>query len=107
MPLDPQSFAAALRLHRSRLGLTQPAMARLLDVSHEAVSKWERGVSTPAAITQEGALTRLKFARKTNPQPNKDASDAENTAGAGLKAKRMTRDAASSKPKQKTEKDSI
>ena len=64
MALDPKSFAAALKMHRDRLGLTQAEAATLLDVSHEAVSKWERGLSTPSAITQEGALSRLKFAKK-------------------------------------------
>lgn len=61
--LDGESFACALRLHRERLGLTQDQLATLLDMSHEWVSKCERGLSTPAAITQEGALERLKFAK--------------------------------------------
>lgn len=63
MALDPKSFAAALKMHRDRLSLTQAEAATLLGVSHEAVSKWERGLSTPSAITQEGALARLKFAK--------------------------------------------
>lgn len=53
------AFAEKLKAARERLGLTQAEAARLLDVSFEAVSKWERGLSTPAAITQEGALARL------------------------------------------------
>lgn len=53
------SFAEKLKAARERLGLTQAGAARLLDVSFEAVSKWERALSTPAAITQEGALARL------------------------------------------------
>ena len=64
MALDPKSFAAALKMHRDRLGLTQLALALALDVSAEAISKWERGLSAPAAIAQEGAIARLKRARK-------------------------------------------
>jgi len=56
------SFAEKLKAARERLGLTQAEAAALLDVSFEAVSKWERGLSTPAAITQEGALSRLSSA---------------------------------------------
>jgi len=55
-------FAEKLKAARERLGLTQTDAAALLDVSFEAVSKWERGLSTPAAIAQEGALARLSSA---------------------------------------------
>lgn len=55
-------FAEKLKAARERLGLTQTEAAALLDVSFEAVSKWERGLSTPAAIAQEGALARLSSA---------------------------------------------
>lgn len=54
------TFADQLRAERERLRLTQGELATLLDVSHEAVSKWEREISTPSMITQEGALNRLK-----------------------------------------------
>lgn len=53
------SFAEKLKADRKRLGLNQTESASLLGVSFEAVSKWERGLSTPPEITQEGALARL------------------------------------------------
>lgn len=62
--LDGETFAFALRAHRARLNLTQSDLATLLGVSFEAISKWERGLSAPPAITQEGALARLKVAKK-------------------------------------------
>jgi DNA-binding transcriptional regulator YiaG len=52
-------FAKSLRRERARLGWSQPQLAVFLEVSHEAVSKWERGLSTPSKIAQEGALSRL------------------------------------------------
>lgn len=54
------SFADQLKAQRARLGLTQAEAAAALDVSFEAVSKWERSLSTPSAITQEGAIARLR-----------------------------------------------
>ena len=55
-------FAEKLKAERERLGLTQAEAAAALGpkVSFEAVSKWERGLSTPAPNTQEGALARLR-----------------------------------------------
>lgn len=58
------NFAEKLKASRERLGLTQAETAALLDVSCEAISKWERGLSTPAAITQEGALSRVSSAER-------------------------------------------
>ncbi len=53
-------FAEQLRTEHHRLGLTQAQVADLLEVSFEIVSKWERELSAPAKITQEGALARLR-----------------------------------------------
>lgn len=64
------TFASQLRAHRARLGLSQAALAKLLDVKFQTYAKWEREVSAPPAqITVEGALARLK-ALKPN-QTNK------------------------------------
>lgn len=66
MPLttpNPMTFSESLKSERQRLGLNQSEAAALLDVSFEALSKWERGLSTPAEITQEGAMARLKKAK--------------------------------------------
>lgn len=54
------TFAEKLRSERQRLGLSQVELAGVLGVSFEAVSKWERGLTTPAQIAQEGALARLR-----------------------------------------------
>jgi DNA-binding transcriptional regulator YiaG len=53
-------FADELKGERKRLGLNQSEAATLLEVSFEAISKWERGLAAPAAIAQEGALARLR-----------------------------------------------
>lgn len=53
-------FSEKLKAERERLGLTQAEAAAALDVSFEAVSKWERSLSTPSVITQEGAIARLR-----------------------------------------------
>jgi len=57
-------FSATLRLHRERLGLTQAEAALVVDMSAEWVSKCERGLTVPPAISQEGALERLRAAKK-------------------------------------------
>lgn len=54
------TFSEQLKSERQRLGLSQAELARVLGVSFEAVSKWERVISTPAEIAQEGALARLR-----------------------------------------------
>lgn len=64
MALDRESFALALELHRDRLGLTQAEAAALLDVSPRVYWKWEKSKGDTLAITQEGALARLKASRK-------------------------------------------
>lgn len=58
--LTPSEFALGLRCHRERLGITQDELSKLLDVSFEAVSKWERQLGGPSQITMEGAIERLR-----------------------------------------------
>ena len=53
------TFPEKLRRARKARALSQAECAALLGVSFEAISKWERGITEPAAITQEGALARL------------------------------------------------
>lgn len=57
-------FAAQLKAERKRLGLTQPEAAALLDLKDRTYWEYESGSSTPPAIAQEGALARLKCAKK-------------------------------------------
>ena len=40
-------MSKSIIVQRKRLGLTQEELAEKLDVSAAAISKWERGVSTP------------------------------------------------------------
>ena len=58
-------FADQLKQERERLGITQAQAASLLDVSKSVLAKWETFDRTPIAITQEGALARLR-ATKTS-----------------------------------------
>jgi len=53
---DQQLVAA-----RGRFGWTQAELARFLDMSTEWVSKCERGIGSPSAISREGALARLRM----------------------------------------------
>lgn len=63
MTLDKSTFAAALRMHRERLGITQREAAQLCAVSPRVWWQWENGAGT-LAVTQEGVLARLKAARR-------------------------------------------
>lgn len=62
--MDRDTFAAAVKMHRNRLGLTQAEAATLLGVSKRVVENWERQEGgTPLEVTVEGVLARLKFAK--------------------------------------------
>lgn len=77
MALNPTAFAAALKMHRDRLGLTQAEAATMLGVSPRVVWKWEHADGDCLAVTMEGVLARLKFAKaKTPPTPKHSRSDA-------------------------------
>ena len=58
------SFADQLKKERERLGVTQAQAASLLSVSKSVLAKWEIDDRTPLAITQEGALARLRTTKK-------------------------------------------
>lgn len=66
MALDREAFATALQLHRDRLGLTQAEAASLLEVSARVYWQWEKGQSNALPVTMEGALARLKTAKKNH-----------------------------------------
>jgi len=59
------SFATQIKSERDRLGLTQAGAAARLGVSKSVIEKWEAGTRTPLAITQEGALARLRSTPKS------------------------------------------
>jgi len=67
MSLDRLSFAAALKMHRTRLGLTQAEAANILDVSPRALWKWENNAGDTLAVTMEGVIDRLKIAKAKTP----------------------------------------
>jgi transcriptional regulator with XRE-family HTH domain len=53
-----ESFASRLRRLRKQYGLTQPALARLVDVTKLTVWKWERGDAKPRHTAVQ-ALARV------------------------------------------------
>ena len=53
-------FAAALLMHRERLGLTQAGAAKALNVARDTVAAWESERNIPLVVTQDGVLQRLK-----------------------------------------------
>ena len=57
------TFSEQLKSERQRTGLLQSEAAELLGVSKSAIEKWEAGTKTPAPVTQEGVLGRLKRVR--------------------------------------------
>jgi len=61
-------FSEQLKLERERLGITQAQAACLIAVPERTYWEWEAGKTTPYAITQEGALGRLR-ATKKRPKP--------------------------------------
>ena len=62
MSLDQRAFAAALKMHRDRLSLTQTEAATLCEVSPRVWWKWENAKGDTLPVTQEGVLARLKIA---------------------------------------------
>ena len=55
------SFADQLKQERERLGITQAQAASLIEVPARTYWEWEAEKTTPYAITQEGALERLRI----------------------------------------------
>lgn len=53
------SFPEILKSERVRLGLTGAEAAALLDVPARTYWDWERGLTTPPAVAQEGSSARL------------------------------------------------
>ena len=67
MALDRDTFAAALQMHRNRLGLTQAEAAVLCEVSPRVWWKWEHAQGDTLPVTMEGTIARLKFAKACAP----------------------------------------
>lgn len=57
----PSAFSVVIREIRKQRGLSQEELAELLDISVEAISKLERGVTKPRLGTIEKLSQRLKI----------------------------------------------
>ena len=57
-------FAEQLKTARESLGLNQAEAAALLECGKRTLEHWEAGTRTPLAITQEGALNRLRTTKR-------------------------------------------
>jgi transcriptional regulator with XRE-family HTH domain len=64
--LSLDQFAVALKLHRDRLGISQPKAAKLCGVSSRVWWQWENAKGGTMAVTQEGVLRRLGSARPSD-----------------------------------------
>jgi len=51
MPINTQMTGAAIAVHRQRMNLSQQNLAGLMNVTHQAVSKWEKGLALPDTET--------------------------------------------------------
>jgi transcriptional regulator with XRE-family HTH domain len=59
--LESASLGRVLRVLRAALDLTQSDLARLSGVKRSSISEYERGKSTPDAVTLERLLTAMRF----------------------------------------------
>jgi len=57
------SFSQLLSFHRSRLGLSQAAVAELLQTPFRTYWSWESGSNTPNKFTQQVAVALLESLR--------------------------------------------
>ena len=51
MPIDTIRTGAAIAAYRQRMNLSQQGLAGLMNVTHQAVSKWEKGQALPDTET--------------------------------------------------------
>lgn len=82
--LDQEAFGAFLQAQRREKGFTQRQLAERLHVSDKAVSKWERGLSSPdiallipLAEQLDVTVTELLLCRRCPPVQPLPASDVE------------------------------
>jgi transcriptional regulator with XRE-family HTH domain len=62
-------FSEQLLHYRSKLGLTQAEMARLLEISPRTYWNWEERKTTTMPVARDGALYRIARAVKSGRQP--------------------------------------
>ena len=51
MPIDTMKTGAVIAAYRQRMNLSQQGLAGLMNVTHQAVSKWEKGLALPDTET--------------------------------------------------------
>ena len=51
MPIDTTKTGAAIAAYRQKMKLSQQGLASLMNVTHQAVSKWENGLALPDTET--------------------------------------------------------
>lgn len=51
MPIDTSKTGAAIAAYRQRMNMSQQGLAGLMNVTHQAVSKWEKGLALPDTET--------------------------------------------------------
>jgi DNA-binding transcriptional regulator YiaG len=57
----PASFAGRLTAHRRGLGLSQEALARMLEVHKTTVVRWETGRRRPSKAAEQRLSSQLKL----------------------------------------------
>lgn len=58
--MSPFTFSELLSFHRARLGVSQAAVADLLQIPLRTYTGWERGHHSPNQITQQVAVATLE-----------------------------------------------
>jgi len=92
MPIDTTRTGAAIAAHRQRMSLSQQGLAGLMNVTHQAVSKWEKGLALPDTetllalaklfgVSMEDLLTgKLPKAPEEEAAPAKEEAPAQESA---------------------------
>ena len=70
--MSTQPFATRLKAARARLGVSQAALCRDLDIPARTLESWEMGERTPAPLLQRLLLREIE--RSTPTQKNPDLS---------------------------------
>ncbi len=69
------TFSKKLRTTRESLGLSQAEAAAFLECGKRTLEHWEAGDRVPLAITQEGALARLRATKRPRKQRGQNTAD--------------------------------
>ena len=89
MPIDTTKTGAAIAAYRQRLNMSQQGLAGLMNVTHQAVSKWEKGLALPDTETllalaklfdasmEDLLMGRLPKEPEQTKEPDPEQTDAE------------------------------